>query len=103
MTKLSVSCIVTAIVRATSVSCFGLMVCFYHGVKTMVFEEERMYRIWCEVWGGVTGYREAWLKVEGKIYETDNHAEALEKAEELNFITSKFTSSASFRYTVEEF
>jgi len=59
------------------------------------------YRIWCVVYGGVTGLREAWLKVNGAIYETDSYQEASEKAYEMNERTSKFVSSANFKYTVK--
>lgn len=61
-----------------------------------------VYRIRCYVSGGVTGSRQAWLKLSGKIYETDNKkaAEALarENTEEMN----NPYSQASFQYRVIE-
>lgn len=61
-----------------------------------------MYGIWCEVWGGITGRRESWLKVEGEI----QHYKTLEEAEAIAADISDRTRShatASFRYTAKEF
>jgi precorrin-6x reductase len=59
------------------------------------------YRVWCTVYGGVTGRREAWLKENHRVYSTDSLEEACEKAKELNSKMSLFVGSAKFRYTVK--
>jgi hypothetical protein len=62
-----------------------------------------MFRIWCEVSGGVTGTREAWLKSAGNIYETRNREEAESEAKRLrDSIGSNPYRTASFRYSVRE-
>lgn len=61
-----------------------------------------MYRIWCTVSGGVTGHREAWLKVNGKVYETESYEKAQEKASDLMYEMNKRGYVATFTYTVEE-
>lgn len=61
-----------------------------------------MYRIWCIVSGGVTGHREAWMKKDGSIYETESYREALEWAVELNKKMNDCFSTAFFRYTVKQ-
>jgi hypothetical protein len=58
--------------------------------------------IWCQVWGGVTGHREAWMKNrEGKIAEFDT----IEAAQEEARMHAKTTMGnphrgASFSYSV---
>jgi hypothetical protein len=59
------------------------------------------YRIWCEVWGGVTGSREAWMTKDNKILEFDDKKEADKEASECNRTMGR-NSPASFRYTVKE-
>jgi hypothetical protein len=61
-----------------------------------------MYGIWCEVWGGVAGHRESWLKVEGEIqrYKTKEEAEAI--AADIRTRTRSH-ATANFRYTAKEF
>jgi len=61
-----------------------------------------VYRVWCVIYGGVTGHREAWLKENHRIYSTNNLEEASEKAKELNHKTSMFVGSSKFEYTVKE-
>jgi len=58
------------------------------------------YRIWATVYGTI-GYREAWLKENGKIFNTENRDEAEEKAKVLNEGMNG-RSTARFSYTVEE-
>jgi hypothetical protein len=60
------------------------------------------YRVWCIVDGGITGHREAWLKENDTIYETNSRREAVEKAVSLNEKMNNHFSLASFRYTVKE-
>jgi hypothetical protein len=55
------------------------------------------FGIWCEVSGGVTGHREAWLKENGKRVEFDNESDA--EATALQMRLERRQSSASFRYT----
>jgi len=60
------------------------------------------YRIWCEVWGGVTGSRQAWMKDnDGNVREFDSKEEADEEAGKCNREMGK-NSPARFRYTVKE-
>ena len=60
----------------------------------------KSYRIWCQVSGGITGSREAYLKENNEIFETDNKVEAMLKASALQ--TTVRMTDASFNYTVEE-
>jgi hypothetical protein len=65
--------------------------------------EKTMFRIWCEVCGGVTGSRAAWLKHNGKIAEFATREEAEAEAAYYNKTANGnpyFASTASFRYTV---
>ena len=56
----------------------------------------KKYGVWCVVSGGVTGHREAWLKVDGKIWEgTKEEAEAKAKSCQ----SWNFRSKANFQYT----
>lgn len=60
-----------------------------------------MFRVWCEVWGGVTGPRQAYLKSNGEISEFSTREEAEKEAARLN---EKMNGSphriATFRYSV---
>lgn len=60
------------------------------------------FRIWCEVWGGVTGCRQAYLKQDGKLYEAAGRAAAEAEADRLNTRMNGPHAKASFRYTVVE-
>lgn len=60
------------------------------------------YRIWCEVWGGVTGARQSWMKdTDGGIQEYDNKEDAEKVVGNLNRSRGR-NSTTSFRYTVKE-
>jgi hypothetical protein len=63
--------------------------------------ETKTYRIWCEV-NGIMGYREAWLKRNGEIYETVNIDEAHEEAFRLNS-TMTTEPTTRFRYSTVEY
>ena len=54
--------------------------------------------VWCEVSGGVTGSRSAWMKREGKVIAFDTREEAEAEAKAARTSVSRF-SQASFRYT----
>lgn len=58
-----------------------------------------MFRIWCTVAGGITGYREAWLKDKGEIYETESEEDANERVRSLRDLTRDGTK-CSFSYSV---
>ena len=53
---------------------------------------------WCEVWGGVTGARSAWLKHEGERVEYETRAEAEAEARRLMRDLSP-SRKAQFRYS----
>ena len=59
-----------------------------------------MYRIWSEV-SGLMGHRQAWLKRDGEIYETENGDEARKEAVRLNDTMAR-NSATVFRYSVVE-
>jgi hypothetical protein len=59
------------------------------------------FQIWCEVSGGVTGHRQAWLKADGKIQQFDTEAEAQAEADRLQQATNGNPHrKANFSYTV---
>jgi len=61
-----------------------------------------MFRILCEVSGGVTGYRCAYLKKDGREIKFKTQAEAEAEAARLNERTNLNPySTADFRYTIE--
>lgn len=57
--------------------------------------------VWCAVWGGVTGHREAWLKQNGKRMEFDTRGAAQAQADALMLGISPH-SKAQFSYTARE-
>jgi hypothetical protein len=59
-----------------------------------------MFGVWCEVWGGVTGSREAWAKSGSCITIFDTMEQAEEYAKELTALISMH-SQANFRYTAK--
>jgi hypothetical protein len=61
------------------------------------------FGIWCEVSGGVTGYRCAWLKSDGEIqtFETREAAE-VEAARLMKATNGNPHRVASFSYSVRE-
>lgn len=61
-----------------------------------------MFGVWCEVWGGVTGAREAWLKRNGEIMTFDTFADAEQAANDAQAKSRKPGSAAQFRYTARE-
>jgi hypothetical protein len=63
-----------------------------------------MFGIWCEVWGGVTGNRAAWMKADGEIvrYETRDEAETEASVQNERTNRHRRERSANFRYTVRE-
>ncbi len=58
------------------------------------------YGVWCEVWGGVTGSREGWLKSMGEIMVFTNRDNAEQEAEHHNKRTAN-NPRASFRYSAK--
>jgi hypothetical protein len=62
------------------------------------------FGIWCEVWGGVTGHRTAWLKNikdSTKVWEFDDETEAqVMAAHYQNSTNSNPHRTANFSYTV---
>ena len=65
----------------------------------MTDENERRYGVWCEVWGGVTGHRSAWLKNKSTLASFATLADAEAEAERLRATSARSLSRASFRYT----
>jgi hypothetical protein len=65
------------------------------------------YGIWCEVWGGVTGHRGAWLKAGGvrlAVFETlaEAEAEARRLTMRMNNKNEKRSiAPVSFRYSAQ--
>jgi hypothetical protein len=59
------------------------------------------FRIWCEVWGGVTGSRAAWFKCNEAIHNFLTREAAQKEADRLNADRATDTR-ASYRYTVRE-
>lgn len=65
----------------------------------VVEAEPRTWGVWCEVWGGVTGSRAAWLKSDGAL-RMMTRAEAIAEAERLqSSIASNPNRIAEFSYT----
>lgn len=60
-----------------------------------------MYGIWCEVWGGVTGSREGWMRDDQGILEFEDEEIAALAAAAAQEGRSK-SPTANFRYTVRE-
>jgi hypothetical protein len=58
--------------------------------------------VWCEVWGGIMGSREAWLKNDDKIATFATHEEAEAEARRLNDKMASSRSLALFRYTARQ-
>ena len=61
------------------------------------------FRIFCEVYGGVTGYSCAYLKTKGREAVFDSHDEAQRRANELNRSNNGPYATATFKYTVEDY
>lgn len=59
------------------------------------------YGVWCEVFGGVTGSREAWLKSNGELMKFATFEEAQAEARRCQSVDRRF-STANFRYTARE-
>jgi hypothetical protein len=61
------------------------------------------YRIWCKVWGGVTGHRESWLKDNGKVRAFSTREAAAKVSRDLNIAAmSNPNRTAEFLYEVVE-
>ena len=61
-------------------------------------------RIWCQVSGGVTGYRSGWLKWDDEIVVFKHLEDAKAEAKALNDRTdSNPNRKATFSYTVQEY
>jgi hypothetical protein len=59
--------------------------------------------VWCEVWGGVTGSREAWLKIDGKVATFPTCDEAEAEARRLGQrMDARLYSAANFRYSARQ-
>lgn len=61
------------------------------------------WRIWCSVSGGVTGYREAWLKDKGELVEFDNVDAAVTEARKLNNDSAAHGGSVRYSYIARIF
>ena len=61
-----------------------------------------MYGVWCQVSGGVTGFRQAWLKKNGEVLEFSTFEEADAHAEHLNEQMNGPHATASFSYEARE-
>lgn len=61
--------------------------------------EKQVWGIWCEVWGGVTGHREAWAKSNGEIRIFDSEEAAQDQARkwEQSAMSNPYRT-ADFRY-----
>lgn len=66
-------------------------------------DELSRWGVWCEVWGGITGSREAWMKRDGKIARFVAREEAEAEAAKWNTKNNGPYRSASFRYTARRF
>jgi hypothetical protein len=65
-------------------------------------EEKKTFRIWCEVWGGVTDRRASWLKSNGGVAQYITREEAEAEAARLNRkMGGNSYSTTSFRYSVK--
>lgn len=62
----------------------------------------KRYRIWCEVWGGVTGERSGWLRVDDddSIFETTDRQEAEDMRIEMSAQQGLGPCPATFRYSI---
>lgn len=61
------------------------------------------YGVWCEVWGGVTGSRQSWMKEDGVIQRFADKDEAQKVADDLNRSFGQNPHRvANFRYSVRE-
>lgn len=58
--------------------------------------------VWCQVWGGVTGRREAWLKEAGAVARFDE-AGARDRAAHLQRTMGGAGSSVTFSYVAKRF
>tara|TARA_R110000868_G_scaffold301534_1_gene561948 strand:- start:1058 stop:1264 length:207 start_codon:yes stop_codon:yes gene_type:complete len=58
------------------------------------------FKIFCQVWGGVTGSRESFMKNNGEEMLFDNRAEAGEYAQKARDRRSTPYETAQYRYTV---
>lgn len=60
------------------------------------------FGVWCEVWGGMSGSRESWLKENGKRSEYATASEAAEVAHKLTRgVAENPFRTANFRYTAK--
>jgi hypothetical protein len=59
---------------------------------------ETKFGVWCEVWGGITGSRAAWLKSNGQLVGFESYEAAVEEAEKHNERTAN-NVRASFHYS----
>lgn len=76
----------------------GRLICCPHVAP----KEIKMFRILCEVSGGMTGYRSGYLKNNGREVEFETEAEAAAEAARLNEqMNGNPHRTANFRYTVE--
>ena len=60
------------------------------------------YGVWCQVSGGITGYRYGWLKRGGVRQEFSDRGEAMRIATQLNTERNKPIRRALFAYQVLE-
>jgi hypothetical protein len=70
-------------------------------IMTSAEQATRIWGVWCEVWGGVTGSREAWLKADGKVATFATKEEADAEARDQNNRTAN-NPRASFRYSARQ-
>lgn len=64
-------------------------------------EYQVAWGVWCVVWGGVTGHREAWAKHNGKRVEFATRSEAEAEAKRLRASITGH-GLASFSYNARE-
>jgi hypothetical protein len=66
-------------------------------------ENAMKYGIWCEVWGGATGHRQAWMKNKGRRMEFNSRLAAEAEATMVRKnVAENPHRTANFRYTVKE-
>ena len=65
-------------------------------------ETSRVWRVRCEVWGGVTGRRTGYLKNNGDYLWFSSLKEAQEEATRMTLTSRSLGGTVNYRYTAEE-
>ena len=61
------------------------------------------HKIWCEISGGITGYRAAYLKDRNVVITFQTREQAQKHADHLTMVSNRaIHSTADYKYTVEE-